>query len=62
MNNMKAIRLFVLTTAFLLGFTGIVAARAVRIWPYQELLDLNSTPKVLTTVEPVPEEEGACRY
>jgi len=39
MNNMKSIRLFVVTTAFLLGFTGIVAARAVRIWPYQELLE-----------------------
>src|SRR5260370_24766678 len=39
MNNMKTVRLLVLTTAFLLGFTGIVAARAVRIWPYQELLE-----------------------
>jgi hypothetical protein len=28
-----------LTTAFLLGFTGIVAARVVRIWSYQELLE-----------------------
>jgi hypothetical protein len=36
---MKTVRLLVLTTAFLLGFTGIVAARAVRIWPYQELLE-----------------------
>lgn len=39
MNNMKTIRLLVLTTAFLLGITGIVVARAVRIWPYQELLE-----------------------
>ena len=39
MNNMKSIRPLLLTTAFLLGFTGIVAARAVRIWPYQELLE-----------------------
>jgi hypothetical protein len=39
MNNMKTIRPLVLTTAFLLGLTGIVAARAVRIWPYQELLE-----------------------
>ena len=39
MNNMKSISLFVLATAFLLGFTGIVAARVVRIWPYQELLE-----------------------
>ncbi len=39
MNNMKTICLLVLTTTFLLGFTGIVAARAVRIWPYQELLE-----------------------
>jgi hypothetical protein len=39
MNNMKTIRPLVLTTAFLLGLTGIVAARGVRIWPYQELLE-----------------------
>jgi hypothetical protein len=39
MNYMKTIRLLMLTTAFLLGFTGIVAARAVRIWSYQELLE-----------------------
>jgi hypothetical protein len=39
MNNMKTSRLLVLTTAFLLGLTGIVAARAVRIWPYKELLE-----------------------
>ncbi len=38
-NNMKTIRRLVLATAFLLGFTGIVAARGVRIWPYQELLE-----------------------
>jgi hypothetical protein len=39
MNNMKTIRLLVLTTAFLLCVTGIVAARGVRVWPYQELLE-----------------------
>jgi hypothetical protein len=39
MNNMKTIRLLMLTTAFLLVCTGIVAARAVRLWPYQELLE-----------------------
>jgi hypothetical protein len=47
---MKTIGLLVLTTAFLLGFAGIVAARAVRIWPYQELLEKSdlvvlATPK-----------------
>jgi hypothetical protein len=36
---MKTIRLFVLKTAFLFGFTGIVAASGVPIWPYQELLE-----------------------
>ena len=36
---MKSVRLLVFTTAFLLGVTGIVAARAVRIWSYQELLE-----------------------
>lgn len=39
MNNMKTIRLLVLTSAFLLGVTGIVAARAVRFWSYQELIE-----------------------
>ena len=39
MNYMKTIRLIVLTTAALLGFTGIVAARNVRFWTYQELLE-----------------------
>jgi hypothetical protein len=39
MNNMKTIRLLVLTTAFLLCVTGMVAARGVRVWPYQELLE-----------------------
>jgi hypothetical protein len=39
MSNMKSVRLVVLAAALLLGLTGIVAARAVRIWPYQELLD-----------------------
>jgi hypothetical protein len=35
---MKSIPPLVLATAFLLGMTSILAARAVRIWPYQELL------------------------
>ena len=39
MNNMKTICLLMLTTAFLIGFIGIVAARGVRIWPYQELFE-----------------------
>lgn len=39
MNNMKIIRPLVLATAFVLGFAYIVGARAVRIWPYQELLE-----------------------
>jgi len=39
MTDMKSVRLLVLTTAFLLGVTGIVAGRVVRIWPYQELLE-----------------------
>jgi hypothetical protein len=39
MNKMKSIRLFPFATVVLLGFTGIVAARAVRVWPYQELVE-----------------------
>ena len=39
MNFMKSIRLLVLTTAFLLGFTGIAAARRMLNWSYQELLE-----------------------
>jgi hypothetical protein len=39
MNNMKTIRLLALITAFLPGLAGIVTARGVHIWPYQELLD-----------------------
>jgi hypothetical protein len=39
MNNMKTIRLLALITALLPGLAGIVAARGLRIWPYQELLD-----------------------
>jgi hypothetical protein len=39
MSNMKSLRLLVLVTALLLGLTGIVTARVVRIWPYQELLE-----------------------
>ena len=36
---MKPIRLFILATAFLAVSTGIVAARGVRLWSYQELLE-----------------------
>jgi hypothetical protein len=39
MNNMKYFHSVVLAGAFLLGFTSIAGARAVRFWPYQELLD-----------------------
>ncbi len=38
MGYLKFIRLLVLATAFPLGMTGLVAARDVRIWSYQELL------------------------
>ena len=48
MNNMKTIRLLVLATAFLLGFTDIVAARVVRIWPYQELLEKSDLVVIAT--------------
>ncbi len=48
MDNMKTIRLLVLTTAFLLGFIGIVTARAVRIWPYQELLEKSDLVVIAT--------------
>jgi hypothetical protein len=36
---MKILRLLALATLLLPGFTGTVAARAVAMWPYQELLD-----------------------
>ena len=36
---MKSLRLVGLVAALLLGLTGIVTARGVRIWSYQELLD-----------------------
>jgi hypothetical protein len=39
MNAMKSIRRLILATAFLLGMTGVVAARVVPLWSYQELLD-----------------------
>ncbi len=38
MNNMKSARLIFCVAAFLLVSAGMVGARAVRIWPYQELL------------------------
>jgi hypothetical protein len=36
---MKSSRLAVLAVAILVGMAGIVAARGIRIWKYQELLD-----------------------
>jgi hypothetical protein len=48
MNLMKTIRLLMLTTAFLLGFTSIVAARAVHTWPYQELLEKSDLVVIAT--------------
>ena len=39
MINMKSIGIFLLATACVLASTDIVAARAIRIWSYQELLD-----------------------
>ncbi|MGC9944233.1 MAG: hypothetical protein ABSE48_20595 [Verrucomicrobiota bacterium] len=45
---MKTIRLLVLATAILLGLTGIVAARAVRIWSYQELLEASDLVVIAT--------------
>ena len=36
---MKCIFRLALTTVFLLGFAGIVTARLVRIWTYQELVE-----------------------
>ncbi|MGO8927050.1 MAG: hypothetical protein ACLQU3_09205 [Limisphaerales bacterium] len=39
MSNMRSARLLFPAAAFLLLSTGMVAARAVRIWPYQELLE-----------------------
>lgn len=48
MSNMKSVRLFFLATAFLVVSTGIVAARVVRIWPYQELLDKSDLVVIAT--------------
>lgn len=45
---MKTIRLLVLATAFLLSFSSIVTARAVRIWPYQELLEKSDLVVIAT--------------
>jgi hypothetical protein len=39
MSNVKPIRLFLLAAAYLAVSTGIVAARGVRLWSYQELLE-----------------------
>jgi hypothetical protein len=47
---MKTTRLLALATAFLLGLTGVVAARGVRIWPYQELLDKSDLVVIATPV------------
>ena len=40
--------MLVLATALLLGLTGIVAGRAVRIWPYQELLEKSDLVVIAT--------------
>jgi hypothetical protein len=45
---MKSLRLFVLTTVFLLVSTGIVGARVVRTWSYQELLDKSDLVVIAT--------------
>ncbi|HEX3624938.1 MAG TPA: hypothetical protein VH280_05855 [Verrucomicrobiae bacterium] len=45
---MKSLYRFVLAAAFLLGLTGIAAARIVSIWSYQELLE-KSTLVVIAT-------------
>ena len=47
-SNMKCIRLFFLAVAFLLVSTGIVAARVVSVWPYQELLDKSDLVVIAT--------------
>src|SRR2546428_839170 len=48
MSNMRSLCLCVLASAFLLVSTGIVAARAVRIWSYQELLDKSDLVVIAT--------------
>jgi hypothetical protein len=45
---MKTNRLLVFTTAFLLGFTGIVAAIPIRIWSYEELLEKSDLVVIAT--------------
>jgi hypothetical protein len=47
-NNMKPIRLVLLAATFFALSTGIAAARDVRLWSYQELLD-NSDLAVIAT-------------
>lgn len=48
MNNMKSMRPFFFAIAFLLVSTGIVAARAVQIWSYQELLEKSDLVVIAT--------------
>jgi hypothetical protein len=48
MSNMKSLRVLMIATALLLGLTGIVAARVVRIWPYQELLEKSDLVVIAT--------------
>ena len=48
MSNMKSLPMLVLATALLLSLTGIVAGRAVRIWPYQELLEKSDLVVIAT--------------
>ena len=45
---MKSICTFVLATAFVVASTGIVGARAVRTWSYQELLDKSDLVVIAT--------------
>lgn len=48
MDDRKAIRLVLLAAAFLLISTGVTAARVVRIWSYQELLEKSDLVAIAT--------------
>ena len=47
---MKSVRAFFLAIGVLLFLTGTVGARAVRIWPYQELLEKSDLVVIATAV------------
>ena len=51
MSHMKSIRPIVLAAALLLVSTGIVGARAVRVWSYQELLDKSDLVVLATATD-----------